>query len=180
MEVGETDPAAEGQGLLEVVVRLARKADDHVGGDGRAGKGVADALDGGDVVRRPVAASHSSQDAIAAALQGHVEVATQARVVLPEAEEVAGYLLGLERGDPEARNVNRLQYLVEERGQGGAGEVEAVAAELGAREDDLPVALVNALPHVTHEVRGRDAALAGLGRGGRCSTRRPGCIPPGS
>ena len=101
-----------------------------------------------------------ARTAVAAALQGHVEVRTQARVLPPEAEEVGRYLLGLERGDAEARDIRRLQYLAEERWQGGAGQVKAVAAELGAGEDDLLVAFIDAPADLMHELRGRDAALA--------------------
>ena len=108
VKVGETDPSAEGQGLLKVLLRLARKPDDHVSGNGRVGKGSTDALHRGQILRCSVAAPHSGQDAIVSALQGHVEMRTQSPVILPEAEEVAGYLLGLERGDTEARDLHGL------------------------------------------------------------------------
>ena len=139
MDVRETHILYEHQAFPPFLFRLAREADDDIGGHIETGDGAARRSDQTAEVRRPAAPGHALQDRIGTALQGQVQVRHHARVC-KQAEEFIAQVPRLHRAQTQPGDVRLRQHGGNEFMQAAAG-VRAVAAHVHAGQHGLLYAL---------------------------------------
>ena len=127
---------------LQVVLRLAGEADDHVGADAGQRRQVADAREQVQEALRVAEAAHPAQHAGAGVLEGEVEVGHDARGVRDRLDQARTRLGGLEVGHPHPVDALDRGELGEHRlEQAQVAEVLAVRRGVLADEEELAHAL---------------------------------------
>ena len=86
------------EGLLEVIVGLAREPDDDVGGHGQAGNGRPGLCELFEEALARVAPMHQLEDAVGSGLQREVQVFTDLRRLGHGLEGLGAHVLGVRRG----------------------------------------------------------------------------------
>ena len=97
---GEPRPAHDLHGLEEVVLGLAREADDDVGRDRGVGHRRADPVDDAEVALLAVGPAHRPQDPVGARLQGHVQLRHHVGRLGHGVDDVVGELRRVRRREP--------------------------------------------------------------------------------
>ncbi len=165
VELRELHRLHEGDGLGELLLALARKADDDVRGDGDSGHRSAGGLDQARKLPAARAAGHAVQGRVAAALQGQVEVGEKTPVG-EELEEARLQVPGLERGEPQPRNLGFGQEARHQAVETAAiPDVVAVGTEVDPAQNHLAIAEIEQGPHLVHEIVGGNAAADATGDG---------------
>src|SRR5438445_8806841 len=78
MHAGKAYVPRHGLGINKVLVRLTRKADDDIGGDGELRRLAAQRGDHLEIIPAAIEAPHAFQDAVAAGLERDVQVTAKA------------------------------------------------------------------------------------------------------
>ena len=157
MDAGKLHALAETVTLLELVVGLAGKANDNIGGYSGLGNALANQRDGPLILRSIVATSHTGQHGVAAALKGEVEMRAEP-VISPETEKSWGNLLWLEGGQPQSRYVGLRQDAIEQAFEVNA--VVVVCANLGPGQYHFLVTFGSPVSNLTNYFIGRQAGLS--------------------
>ena len=125
--------------LLEGLLVLGRKADDHVGRQVE----VRERLESPEVGRGRVAPTHGAQHAVVARLQRNVQVPGDGRRLPQRSHELVAHVVDLDRRQAQTLQTRRRADLAHEPRQRVAALTIAEAAEVDAREHDLPMALLD-------------------------------------
>ena len=102
VEVADVELLDEAIGFQEILFRLAGEADDQIDPDTTVGHDATDVGHPLGVELAAVAAAHTGQLLVVAALQRHVKVGRKAPASGHEVEDLIGAQVGLDAGDPEA------------------------------------------------------------------------------
>ena len=175
------DCAHDPQRLLEVLLGLAREADDDVGGDRGVGDLLADPVDDAEELRAAVGAAHRLEHPVGARLQRHVQARHDVGGLGHRGDDVVGERRRVRAGEPDPLEPVDLaagaQQLAERQ---PVAELDAVGVDVLAEQGDLDDALVD------ERLRPRRGRRPGGGRppcragSGRCRTCRCCCSPPRS
>ena len=143
--------------LLERLLVLGRKADDHVGRQVE----VRERLESPEVGRGRVAPTHCAQHPVVARLQRNVQVPGDGRCLPQRPHELFAHVVDLDRRQAQTLEARRRADLAHEPRQRVAALTIAEAAEVDAREHDLAMALLDPLDDLPQD------------RAGAAASRRP-------
>ena len=133
----------KGQGLGLVLLRLAGKAGDQIGGDGAAGEPAPQPLHGFVVPGCVVLPVHGLQDPVAAGLEGQVKMAAELAAAAGLAAEVLGDQRGLQGAQAQAHGAGDGGHRVDQIPQIRLpGQIHPVGGHLNAGEHQLPEAQI--------------------------------------
>src|SRR2546430_4560985 len=138
----------------ERVLRLGREADDRVGGEVE----VCERLEAAKVRRGAVTARHVAEHPVVTRLERNVKVPADVRCFTQRRNELGVDMVDLDRREAEPLEPRPGADLAHQSRQRITGRAGPVAPEVDAREDNLPVSVRDAPPHlVEHRGRGPTA-----------------------
>jgi hypothetical protein len=137
----------------ERLLVLAREADDHV----RREIEVRERLQLGEVLWGGVAAAHRVEHAVVARLERDVQVCRDRFRLTQRGDELAGYVIDLDRREPKPLDPRDRPYLPHEAGKREPRLTVAEAAEVDSRENDLTMTLQDAPPGLGEDRAGLPA-----------------------
>ncbi len=164
--VGEAGLADRVHGLLEVLLGLAREADDDVGRDGRVGHRRADLLDDAEEAFLPVGALHRLEHLVRTGLHRHVQLVHHVRGLGHRGDHVVGEVARVRRGEADALQAVDLAGRAQQLGERlTVAQVGAVGVDVLAEQRDLDDALADQRLDLGEDVAGAAVLLLAAQRG---------------
>ncbi len=161
MEVGEGQALDQFDGVLKILLRLSRKADDHVRADRSSRHNPAYAFYTLGIMSGAIPAMHGAKDAVGGGLQRHVKMGRQAIRRSHKRYEFFGDVLWLDGTEPKLFERSFFQNAMNDIGKAGARrEIPAVRAKINPAENDLSRACADKLLHLCDYNGGWQAAAA--------------------